>query len=281
MPSQAVNELTHEDGRVEQKQLMRRTDTMKSSLVATVDDAYVLLPAAVKHYTLNVHTGDVWRAGTDANVYMIVYGERGDSGKRQLKHSQTHRNKFERRQLDVFDMEAADLGRLNKITIGHDSAGMGCACACATVSHTFPRSANWFLSHVEIVDTTDNNRAYAFNCERWLAVDKDDGAIERALYEKVIGCSPHPDDPEKRRTTTRRTTRSYGVSRRSSRASHAVSRPRLRHGASPRLAGRACTDTERCSTPPPMPPVRRSLPRLTVASLAHSCIGSQKWSRIE
>jgi hypothetical protein len=79
----------------------------------------------VKHYTIKTFTGDVWRAGTDANVYCTVYGERGDSGKLQLKQSSTNRNKFERNQMDVFDMEFGELGRLNKICIGHDNSALG------------------------------------------------------------------------------------------------------------------------------------------------------------
>ena len=29
-------------------------------------------------------TGNLWNAGTDANVYLTVYGDRGDTGVRQL-----------------------------------------------------------------------------------------------------------------------------------------------------------------------------------------------------
>ena len=80
----------------------------------------------MKHYKVHVFTGDKWRGGTDANVYLCIYGEKGDTGKRQLKQSSTNRNKFERNQEDIFDIECADLGRLNKILIGHDNANFGC-----------------------------------------------------------------------------------------------------------------------------------------------------------
>lgn len=29
-------------------------------------------------------TGDMWGGGTDANVYLTIYGDRGDTGVRQL-----------------------------------------------------------------------------------------------------------------------------------------------------------------------------------------------------
>ena len=46
-------------------------------------------------YLVQVYTGDVKKAGTDANVYIKIFGERGDTGKRPLLKSKTHLNKWE------------------------------------------------------------------------------------------------------------------------------------------------------------------------------------------
>ena len=35
-------------------------------------------------YQVDVYTGDIWGGGTDANVYITIYGDRGDTGVRQL-----------------------------------------------------------------------------------------------------------------------------------------------------------------------------------------------------
>jgi hypothetical protein len=35
-------------------------------------------------YELHVATGELWNAGTVANVYISIYGEKGDTGSRQL-----------------------------------------------------------------------------------------------------------------------------------------------------------------------------------------------------
>lgn len=43
------------------------------------------------NYSVAVHTSDIWGAGTDANVYMILYGEEGDTGERHLNNSLTNR----------------------------------------------------------------------------------------------------------------------------------------------------------------------------------------------
>lgn len=41
-------------------------------------------------------TGDVYGAGTDANVFLTIYGDQGDTGERKLRKSETNGNKFER-----------------------------------------------------------------------------------------------------------------------------------------------------------------------------------------
>ena len=55
-----------------------------------------------KIYTVNVKTGDVSKAGTDANVFLIIYGNLGDSGERKLHKSETHMDKFEKNQVNSF-----------------------------------------------------------------------------------------------------------------------------------------------------------------------------------
>lgn len=35
-------------------------------------------------------------AGTDANVFLTIYGDLGDTGERKLAKSETNKNKFER-----------------------------------------------------------------------------------------------------------------------------------------------------------------------------------------
>ena len=59
-------------------------------------------------YEVIVYTGDKFGAGTNANVFIVLYGENGDTGKRELKQSM--RDLFERKQIDKFTFEAVDLG---------------------------------------------------------------------------------------------------------------------------------------------------------------------------
>ena len=64
--------------------------------------------ASIK-YQVIVYTGDVFGAGTNANVYITIYGANGDSGKRVLE--QSWRDLFERNQIDRFEIECLDLGK--------------------------------------------------------------------------------------------------------------------------------------------------------------------------
>uniref|UniRef100_A0A667Z1M9 Lipoxygenase homology PLAT domains 1 n=1 Tax=Myripristis murdjan TaxID=586833 RepID=A0A667Z1M9_9TELE len=120
-------------------------------------------------YIVTVITGDVYGGGTDANVFITIYGDMGDSGERKLSKSETNSNKFERGSEDRFSMEAVDLGVVFKIKIRHDNSML---------------SPDWYLDQVEVVDS-DTEEVFLFLCERWLSKKKEDGRIERVFYVKV------------------------------------------------------------------------------------------------
>ena len=75
-------------------------------------------------YKISVKTSDVSGAGTDANVFIVLFGEYGDSGELHLKDSETNRSPFETNQTDVFTVaDVLDLGRLVKLRVWHDNKG--------------------------------------------------------------------------------------------------------------------------------------------------------------
>lgn len=62
-------------------------------------------------------------AGTDANVFIIIFGENGDSGTLALKQS-ANWNKFERNSTDTFNFsDMLSLGHLCKLRVWHDNKG--------------------------------------------------------------------------------------------------------------------------------------------------------------
>ena len=59
-------------------------------------------------------TGDVRGAGTDANVYVMIFGESGDTGKLQLRQADNTKDKWERGRTDMFTLEAMDIGKVSR-----------------------------------------------------------------------------------------------------------------------------------------------------------------------
>jgi hypothetical protein len=117
-------------------------------------------------YDIAVFTGNEKGAGTNANVFITIYGRNGDTGKRPL--TQKLRDLFERNQQDNFQIEAVDLGDITKIKIEHDNAGF---------------RPGWFLDRVEITNLASNHK-WTFPCNTWLDKDKGDNRIERELFPR-------------------------------------------------------------------------------------------------
>lgn len=99
---------------------------------------HIRKPLPLVNYKVEVHTGTKAGAGTDADVFINLFGEWGDTGERWLhkpdsRSGKHNRNLFERGQVDVFNIEAVQLKHLNKIRIGHNGKRPG---------------AGWFLDKV-------------------------------------------------------------------------------------------------------------------------------------
>lgn len=145
-------------------------------------------------YKVSVRTGDMFGAGTDASVFLTIYGDLGDTGERKLAKSENNKNKFERGQVskersntpgpsiyqtesllllkpqvDKFTIEAVDLGHVFKIHVRHDNSLIG---------------ADWYLDQVEVLDM-ETEEVYMFLCERWLSTKKEDKRVDRTFYVKV------------------------------------------------------------------------------------------------
>ena len=62
------------------------SDEIKKGITLYNNDTYfsIYIIFTVIRYEVTAITGDLWNAGTDANVYITIYGDRGDTGVRQL-----------------------------------------------------------------------------------------------------------------------------------------------------------------------------------------------------
>jgi len=60
-------------------------------------------------YKITIVTGDELGAGTDDNVYIIIFGEHNKTEKISLIESKSSKNPFEKGQIDVFEIEALNI----------------------------------------------------------------------------------------------------------------------------------------------------------------------------
>ncbi|NXU53866.1 LOXH1 protein, partial [Turnix velox] len=112
-------------------------------------------------YLISVHTGTLPASGTDADVFITVFGELGDSCKRRLRHSN-----FEKGQVCISEMRALDLGQLTKVLVEHHNVGYG---------------AGWYLDKIVIHESGKTDGQYAFLCQQWLDSGVGDAQTERML----------------------------------------------------------------------------------------------------
>ena len=63
-------------------------------------------------YNLSIKVGDVKGSGTDGNVYIQLFGERGNTAKIQLRQAGDTRNKFEKGRTYKFTVDTVDIGKV-------------------------------------------------------------------------------------------------------------------------------------------------------------------------
>ncbi|NWX89664.1 LOXH1 protein, partial [Nothoprocta pentlandii] len=112
-------------------------------------------------YSINVHTGTLPASGTDAEVFITVFGEKGDSCRRRLKHSNLKRG-----QVSKSELRAIDLGLLSQVLVEHSNVGYG---------------AGWYLDKVIIHESGKTDGQYVFVCQQWLDSGVGDKQMERML----------------------------------------------------------------------------------------------------
>ena len=116
-------------------------------------------------YKVVVHTTDRRGAGTDANVFLVLFGKDKQSGRRSLD---TSADNFERGAVDTFFFEDIDVGPLERIQIGHDN------------SRPFP---GWHCAQVEVTNVSSGETT-TFPCDQWFDRKQGDKKVERVLFPR-------------------------------------------------------------------------------------------------
>ena len=127
-------------------------------------------------YKIYVTTSGLRGAGTDANVYVNIYGYKLNTGQIFLKSSRAHMNMFEAGNTDYFEVLGHDVGEIEMLKIGHDNNGMASA---------------WHLKEV-VVETRDKGK-FLFPCDQWLDRKHGDGKIERDLFPEKRQMTVYPE----------------------------------------------------------------------------------------
>ncbi|KAK3737773.1 hypothetical protein QZH41_012212 [Actinostola sp. cb2023] len=118
-------------------------------------------------YEIVVYTGHVSGGGTTSDVYMVLSGGLDETSPRQLCDPEPSRKKFGRGSVDYFLLAVPrSLGKLKQLRIWHNNKG---------------DDPSWFLQRVMIRDLQVDKKTWFVNL-RWLAVEEDDGMVERFLH---------------------------------------------------------------------------------------------------
>jgi hypothetical protein len=98
---------------------------------------------------------------------MKIIGNLNETGVRILNEENTLA--FQRSSVNTFLMSVKrPLGDLIYMKIWHDNSGHG-------------DKASWFLKRVIVRDLQTKEKFY-FSCQKWMAIEKDDGKLERELF---------------------------------------------------------------------------------------------------
>ncbi len=125
--------------------------------------------AQSKTYDVTIRTSDIGGAGTDADVFLTVFGTQTPDGVKAPTDLDGSGNVFESGDTDTFKVTFnVPIGELEKITLSHDDSGPG---------------SGWHVRDVKIKDP-NNGETVTFEFNRWLATDEDDRLLETTKQRK-------------------------------------------------------------------------------------------------
>ena len=117
-------------------------------------------------YEILTFTGPWEGASCDSRVQLEITGDNGSTGARDLDSGR--KDTLRKGTVDSYILKTSrPLGSLNYIRIWHDNSGR-------------EQYGSWFLSAMIVLDVQTGQRT-EFSVNRWLGVDKEDGAVERLI----------------------------------------------------------------------------------------------------
>ncbi|CAH1794576.1 unnamed protein product [Owenia fusiformis] len=124
------------------------------------------IPTDQYHYQMIVYTGIKRDADTKSKISFILSGDEGDTGVRRLFDGE--KKHFTRGSIRNYVLSTDKcIGPMTFLRIWHDNSGRG-------------KFKGWYCEQVQLVDLQTGDK-YFFLCNRWLAVEEDDGQVERIV----------------------------------------------------------------------------------------------------
>lgn len=125
-------------------------------------------------YRVNFKTSDIEDAGTDANVYIKLYGRDNENHRTETQEFgdfNSPRDDFEAGNLDTFTIHTdVNISNIDSLRVRHDNSG---------------NKPGWHLEYIELLDD-QRNQYFTFNCNRWLALDENPSTLCYMLYEGEV-----------------------------------------------------------------------------------------------
>ncbi|XP_051474339.1 polycystin family receptor for egg jelly [Apus apus] len=121
-------------------------------------------PFAKVSFLVTLYTGSRWGAGTTADVFLQLTGQRGTSDIHCLRHPRCQ--SFQKGSIDCFLLTTkTDLGDICSFRVWHNNKGP---------------SPSWFLSRAK-VENISTGKTWFFMCRKWLSLEKGDHLLERTF----------------------------------------------------------------------------------------------------
>ncbi|VDK21875.1 unnamed protein product [Taenia asiatica] len=110
--------------------------------------------AKLTDYRITVVTGDFDGAGTDSQVFLVMFGEHGESPQFKLS-SLDQQDLFSSGAVSKFIIRTANLGDISHVRVSRDSSGS---------------NSGWFLKRIIVEDPSRSQCCYLFNCNDWISL---------------------------------------------------------------------------------------------------------------
>ena len=136
---------------------------------------------------VRIQTSDIAGAGTDANVKLALYGDKGKTDDIIVANKT---NNFERNMLESFKMDVQDVGTITKLRVGHDSKNMLSAWHLAWVRVDILQQIIIKPLQIEVANLK-TGEVFRFEANRWLSKREGDKqtVIELPItsVQKMVG----------------------------------------------------------------------------------------------